>query len=72
MIHIYAAVKKQVIAQSVISLHVCEWNPRLVKVLLAFIWQLQNRFQLMISWKLPQIFLSSQKDSSLDYKLLYF
>lgn len=36
--------------------HVCEWNPRLVKVLLAFIWQLQNRFQLMISWKLPQTF----------------
>lgn len=35
--------------------HVCKWNPRLAKVLLVFIWQLQNRFQL-ISWKLPQIF----------------
>lgn len=39
-----------------LDVHVCEWNPRLVTVLLAFIWRLQNRFQLMISWKLPQIF----------------
>lgn len=61
MIHIYAAVKTGYSTISDFSVHVCEWNPRLVKVLLAFIWQLQNRFQLMISWKLPQIFRVAKK-----------
>lgn len=37
MIHIYAAVKTGYSTISDFSVHVCEWNPRLVKVLLAFI-----------------------------------
>lgn len=57
MMHTYAAVKKtSYCTMRDFDVHVCEWNPRLVIVLHAFIWRLQNRFQLMISWKLPQTF----------------